>query len=171
MSILVSAQDNTPPLSTPTANSCVPCTPAEQNAELERMYRLYRDAVNNARQVGYQCGSDPNYTDYGPLHAKVGNCADWAQVSWGAVVVYTWKCWRVVRVRARHKWTIRSYHNFVYAEPRCGGDRVYFDPWQSGRPDVFVGDAFSAGDGFWGGWIHYPVAEHAPGDPPRDPGR
>ena len=148
---------------------CEPCSPGQQNQELIQMYNLYRDAVNDARNTGYQCGSDPDYVDYGPLKTKPGNCADWARVSWGALVTRTWTCWKVVKVRARKQFRF-LHHNFVYIEPKCGGPRIYLDPWDSGRPDVYVGDAFPFGSGFLG-WIHYPVSTHNAGDSPRDPNK
>jgi hypothetical protein len=132
-----------------------------ERQELALVYKLYRDAVNTARSNGYQCGSDPNYMDYGPGMARVGNCADWAFVSWEPLAARTWRCWKIVKVRARKQFWF-WHHNFVYVEPRCGGGpRVYLDPWGTGRPDVFIGDQFPCSSGFLG-WIHYPLETHYP---------
>ncbi|HEX5153136.1 MAG TPA: hypothetical protein VFW07_16915 [Parafilimonas sp.] len=59
------------------------CTDSMERAELKQIYLCYRDAVNNARDNGYQCGGDTNYIDKGDGKHPVGNCADWAQVTWG----------------------------------------------------------------------------------------
>ena len=157
-----------PSASTAARGECVPCSEADQKAEFDRMMDLYRAEVKQARDNGYQCGSDPNYSDPGLGYHKVGNCADWAATSWRALVRTTWKCWRVVKIRARHKFWA-THHNFVYIVPKCGGKKIFFDPWMSGRPDTFSEDVFKFTDGFWGLWMQYPLAEHAPGDPPRDP--
>jgi hypothetical protein len=138
------------------------------NVELRQIYALYDTAVANARATGYQFGDHPDYVDHGPIMAKVGNCADWAMVSWGALVGRTWHCWRIVKIRARKQFWF-WHHNFVCLEPRCGGGpRIYLDPWSSGRPDVFIGKAFPFGTGFFG-WIHYRLEFHQPGDTGRQP--
>lgn len=152
------------------AEDCTPCDPAELHRELRAMYRAYRAAVNEAQANGYQCGSDPDYVDYGPLMTKLGNCADWTHVTWSALTVKkTWKCWRVRKIRARRRFWF-THHHFVYIEPRCGGTPIYFDPWTSGRPDVFIGDdLFDFSNGLFGAWIHYPLDVHQPGAPGRAP--
>ena len=130
----------TPPTVTAPPSNCRICTQAAMQAELNQMLALYRAAVTNARrQGGFQCKSDKNYFDPGRsiLHrifghgkkAPPGNCADWARVTWGALVTRTWNCWRVVKIRARRMF-FKDSHNFVYITPRCGGGkRIIFDPY------------------------------------------
>jgi hypothetical protein len=151
------------------AEECQPCTQAQQKAEFDQMMDLYRKAIQNARDNGYQCGSDPNYSDPGDGKHKVGNCIDWAQTSWTALVVRTWDCWHVVKIRARRKFSIRAYHHFVYIVPKCGGKKIYLDPWTSGRPDTYSEDVFPFKTGFFSLWIHYPLDRHNAGDRPKSP--
>lgn len=81
--------EDRPPASNAAATACVPCSEAEQKAEFDRMMDLYRAEVKQARDNGYQCGNDPNYSDPGLGTHKVGNCADWAATSWRALVQTT----------------------------------------------------------------------------------
>ena len=76
------------------------CKQEQEEAELQSIISYYQTAVNNARSTGYQAANDPGYSDPGLGLHKVGNCADWAKVSWGALVVWKWKCWT--------NWTARS---------------------------------------------------------------
>ncbi len=146
---------------------CV-CTKEEEEAELQRMLDLYKDAVNNARATGYQAGNDPNYSDPGLGLHKVGNCADWQQVSWAALVPHTWKCWRVKQIRARQAWTLFGFHHFVKIEAVCSGRVLYLDPWKSGKPDFWGPATFPCPDG--NGWYHTETITHQAGAEPRDPG-
>jgi len=145
------------------------CSDSMERAEIKLIYFYYRDAVNNARSNGYQCGGDTNYIDKGDGKHPVGNCADWAQVTWGALRVHQWHCWKVVKYRARKKFTITSMHHFVYVES-CSGVGYYLDPWKTGSPDIWAKDAFPVQGGFWGGWVIKALVVHHVGDPPSDPG-
>lgn len=144
------------------------CTTAQERDEMKQIYLLYRDAVKKARDAGYQCGGDKNYIDKGDGQHPVGNCADWAQVSWAALRTHTWKCWTVVKFQARHKFTTWSRHHFVYVES-CSGTGYFLDPWRSGSPDIWAKGAFPFETGFFGGWIYKPLITHKPGDAPGDP--
>lgn len=149
---------------------CEPCTPAQRQAEYDEIVARYRAAVEQARQGGYQCAADPDYDDPGDgNHARPGNCADWAWTTWSALVTKQWACWDVMRIRARHKFAFWVYHQFVYIRPRCGGERIFLDPYTTGRPDRWREDAFPDRDGFWGGWIYYPVGRHPAGSPAITP--
>jgi len=145
------------------------CTAAQEAAEWKKMQQLYEDAVKNARDSGYQCFNDPNYVDKGDGKHPVGNCADWAQVSWAALRVYKWNCWKIVKIRARKKFTWWSYHHFVYVES-CSGTGYYLDPWKTGKADIWKKDDFPVTTGFFGRWIFRPLVTQNPGDPPGDPG-
>lgn len=89
--------------------------------------------------------------------------------TWSALVTKQWACWDVMRIRARHKFAFWVYHQFVYIRPRCGGERIFLDPYTTGRPDRWREDAFPDRDGFWGGWIYYPVGRHLAGSPAITP--
>ena len=151
-----------------------PCTKDEEDAELQRMIALYTNDVNNARDQGYQAGNDPGYSDPGvglldPSGShKVGNCADWAQVSWAAIVTRTWSCWRVQKIRARQHWTVFGFHHFVRLEATNSGRVVFLDPWKTGAPDWWEAEKFPFVDGV--GWAHTATLTHEAGDAPRDPG-
>ncbi|HLZ75109.1 hypothetical protein [Phenylobacterium sp.] len=147
-----------------------PCTNEEELAEFREIIRLYNDAVNKARTSGYQCGNDKGYVDKGDGKHPVGNCADWAQVSWAPLRSRKWKCWKITKVEARHKFTSWVYHHFVYVES-CSGTGYYLDPWRTGKPDVWEKSRFWVTTGFWGGWIMHPMVTHHPGDAPQDPGK
>ncbi len=70
-----------PSTSGETDEECV-CTQAEEDAEFQQMTDFYTAAVNNARGAGnYQAADDPGYSDPGLGFHRVGNCADWQQVS------------------------------------------------------------------------------------------
>ncbi len=130
------------------------------------MLQLYADAVANARASGYQAADDKGYSDPGLGFHKVGNCADWQQVSWGALVTRTWRCWRVEKIRARQHWTLLTFHHFVRLTS-CSGRVVYLDPWGSGKPDHWEEKDFPFNESAWG---HTTTHTHEPGDKPRDPG-
>ncbi|MEE9189259.1 MAG: hypothetical protein V3U16_00635 [Candidatus Neomarinimicrobiota bacterium] len=147
------------------------CTKEEEDAEFQRMLELYTNDVNNARAPdggNYQAGDDPGYSDPGLGLHKVGNCADWAQVSWSALVTRTWICWRVQKIRARQHWSLFSYHHFVRLEAKSSGRVIFLDPWKSGNPDWWEANDFPFPDG--NGWAHTPTLTHKAGDKPRDPG-
>lgn len=155
--------------STVTAPSLRPCrcSPAEEEAEFQQMLSWYSNDVNNARAQGYQAGNDPGYSDPGLGFHRVGNCADWAQVSWAALVTRSWQCWHVQKIRARQHWTVFGFHHFVRLQS-CRGRVVFFDPWPTGKPDWWEAKDFPFADGV--GWAHTPVRTHQAGDNPRDPG-
>ena len=156
-----------PPTSGETEDEC-PCTQAEEDAEFQQMIGFYSTAVQNARGPGgYQAANDPNYSDPGLGFHRVGNCADWRQVSWAALVTRTWRCWKIEKIRARQHWTIFGFHHFVKLES-CRGRVVYLDPWSTGNPDVAEAADFSFQDG--NGWAHTTTHTHEAGDAPRDPG-
>ncbi len=149
------------------------CSKKEEDAEFQRIISLYSKAVNEARAYGYQAADDPGYSDPGvgllnPGGAhKVGNCADWAQVSWAALVTYTWRCWHIQKIRAYQHWTLFGFHHFVRLQS-CRGRVIYLDPWKTGKPDWWEQKDFPFPDG--AGWSHSPIRTHQAGDPPRDPG-
>lgn len=149
------------------------CSKTQEDAEFQQMIALYTAAVNNARADGYQAGNDPGYSDPGVgllnpggTH-KAGNCADWQQVSWGALVPRTWKCWHIQKIRARQHWTLFGFHHFVRLQA-CSGRVVFLDPWKTGNPDQWEAKDFPFADGV--GWAHTPTHTHQVGDAPRDPG-
>ena len=152
------------------AQECEDCSAAERQSEYDQIISRYKAAVEQARLGGYQCVADPDYNDPGDgSQTRPGNCADWAWTTWSAIVNMQWNCWDVIKIRARHKFAFWVYHNFVYIRPKCGGDRIFLDPYKAGRPDRWVEDAFPEQDGFWGGWIYYPVGRHPAGSPAIDP--
>ncbi|MEO1860055.1 MAG: hypothetical protein ABGZ19_09180 [Verrucomicrobiales bacterium] len=144
------------------------CSQAEEDAEFQQMIGFYTDAVNNARQTGYQAGNDAGYSDPGFGMHRVGNCADWQQVSWSALVTRVWKCWKIQQIRARRDYSVFSYHHFVRLEGTCSGRVVYLDPWNTGNPDKWEAADFPFEDG--NGWVHTDTHTHGAGDNPRDPG-
>jgi len=149
---------------------CERCSAKIRKAELIEIMRLYREEVQLANDSGYLCGNHPDFIDLGDGNHTPGNCADWAQITWRALVVRKWECWKIVKVKARHKFWLWEWHNFIYITPKCGGEKIYLDPFKSGRPDMKVEEYFNWKNSFWGGWIYYPVKVHKPGDPPIDPG-
>ncbi|HAB18045.1 MAG TPA: hypothetical protein PLX89_14845 [Verrucomicrobiota bacterium] len=142
------------------------CTPSEEEAEFQTMLQLYTAAVNNARADGYQAGNDPGYSDPGLGFHRVGNCADWQQVAWAALVTRTWRCWRVQKIRARQHWTLRTFHHFVKLEAVCSGRIIFLDAWASGKPEYWEAAAFPC----LNGWGHTVTHTHQPGAPGHDPG-
>ncbi len=151
----------TAPPTTPSA-----CTPAQEDAEMRQMLQYYALAVNNARATGYQAASDPGYSDPGIGFHKVGNCADWQMVSWGAIVTRTWKCWKIEKIRARKHWTALTFHHFVKIKALKSSRVFYLDPWQTGAPDHWPAATFP----FSSGWAHTTTHTHNAGDAGRDPG-
>lgn len=170
------------------ADECEACTEEAREAELQEMLRLYREAVSDARKPGpfrFQCKSDPDYHDPGfSLWDRIagdneeppaGNCADWARLSWGALVSRTWQCWDVIKIQARRKFWF-DFHNFVYLVPKCGGRRVFLDPYVSaddpnGQNVWDENDGpFWIGNGFTGAWTFHPQAGHEAGAAGVDPG-
>jgi hypothetical protein len=122
--------------------------------------------VNDARALGYQAGNDPGYSDPGLGFHRVGNCADWQQVSWASLVTRTWQCWRIQKIRARQHYSLFTFHHFVKLEAVCGGRIIFLDPWQTANPDYWQASAFP----FLSGWSHTSTHTHNPGDSRRDPG-
>lgn len=169
----VDFKDEVTPISSKTniqkQNPCS-CSKEEEQAELDFMISLFKDAVQNARSLGYQAGNDPGYSDPGLGFHKVGNCADWQQVSWSAIVTRTWKCWNVFKIRARKHWTVFTFHHFVRLESVCSIRKrnIYLDPWQSGNPDFWDSQNFPFADGV--DWGHTVTKTHSAGAAPRDPG-
>ena len=147
--------------------SCV-CSQAEEDAEFQQMITHYTAAVNNARSNGYQAANDPGYSDPGLGFHKVGNCADWQQVSWASLVTRTWKCWKIQQIRARQEWTLLTFHHFVRLEAVRSGRVVFLDPWRSGNADYWESTQFPFPDG--NGWAHTETLTHDAGAAPRDPG-
>jgi len=149
---------------------CV-CTKDEEDAEFMLILEEYVKAVVNARAEeggDYQAANDMFYFDWGFGLHKVGNCADWAQVSWAALVTRTWKCWRVQKIRAFLGGSLGTYHHFVQLRAVCSGRIVFLDPWRTGNPDWWEASEFPFPN--HRRWIHNPIRTHEAGDPPRDPG-
>ncbi|MAE08954.1 MAG: hypothetical protein CL661_09375 [Bacteroidetes bacterium] len=154
---------------------CEPCSSEQAKKEFDKMKTLYINAVANAKSAGFLWGNHDDYDDsaWAILRGTntPGNCADWAGVVWRALASKTWNCWRIVKIRARRKFWFQ-HHNFVYIEPKCGGDRQFFDPWRDGLPTIYTEDNFkNTNRGFWGnapfsGWNFYPKGDHLPGSPP-----
>lgn len=161
-----SSSSGTSGASSADAGDCA-CTRAQENAELQQMLQHYATAVNNARATGYQAANDPGYSDPGLGFHKVGNCADWQKVSWGALVVRRWRCWDITQIRARQEWTLLTFHHFVKIRAICSGRVFYLDPWGSGNPDHWPGSSFPFPDG--NGWAHTETLTHSAGSAPRDP--
>jgi hypothetical protein len=132
------------------------------------MIGFYNDAVNNAPATGYQAGNDPGYSDPGLGFHRVGNCADWQQMSWAALVTRAWNCWKSEKIRARQHWSALTYHHFVRLEAICSGQVDYLDPWRTGDPDNWEAADFPFHDG--NGWAHTTTHTHEAGDSPRPPG-
>ncbi|MCH7564922.1 MAG: hypothetical protein IH968_13985 [Gemmatimonadetes bacterium] len=150
---------------------CEPCSREAQLAEYQQILELYRVAVAAARASGFQCYADEDYHDPGAGEHRAGNCADWQAVTWGALITRQWDCWTITRIRARKKFTLfpRIYHHFVSLTPKCGGTRIYFDPWVTGTAAAADEDNFTFANGFWSWWIHYPQDTHDAGTPGRTP--
>ncbi len=151
------------------AVDCEQCSEAARKAEFERMFQLYRAAVQNARASGFKCARNPDYSDSGGGNHTPGNCADWQRVTWEALIQTQWNCWNVVKIEAARRFTIafRIYHHFVVLVPECGGERIYFDPWLHGVAISATEEFFEFSNGVFSWWTHYIEDRHRAGDPAR----
>ena len=151
------------------AQECEPCSKEEQLREYQEILSLYRNAVEAARMAGFQCYVDEDYYDPGDGAHAPGNCADWQANTWNALVTRQWNCWTIIRIRARRKFTFFPiiYHHFVSLTPKCGGTRIYLDPWTTGTPNAADEDNFEFANGFFSWWTHYPQDRHPAGTPGR----
>jgi len=156
------------------AEECEPCSRAAQLAEYNELFQTFRDAVNAARDKGFKCSRDPDYSDLGDGNHTLGNCADWQRVTWDALVKKQWNCWDVVKIRAKRKFSIAPpiYHHFVMVRPKCSqnsDDYIYFDPWVRGIAVAAQEKYFRFSGGVFSWWIHYPQDFHRAGDTARLP--
>jgi hypothetical protein len=151
------------------AADCEVCTAEARKAEYERMFQLFRAAVQSARASGFKCSSDPDYSDRGGGNHTAGNCADWQRAAWEALIQTQWNCWNVVKIRAAVRFTIapRYYHHFVVLVPECGGERIYFDAWVHGVAVASTEKYFKYANGLFSWWTHYIQDSHRAGDPAR----
>lgn len=157
------------------ADECQSCTKEEQTAEYKKIYETYRDAVNAARQAGFQCAKDSGYSDPGGGNHAAGNCADWQGVTWRALAGKQWRCWTIIKIEARQKFSQLNYlilrppvyHHFVSLTPKCGGKRIYLDPWATGVATAQDEDDFPFATGFFSWWTHYPQDRHLAGSKAR----
>lgn len=146
-------------------SECERCSDDEQRREYDRIIDLCRYQITACENtLGFKHYDSEGYYDYGIFHSP-GNCADWAAAIWNMLKSSTWNCWKIVKIRARKRWTL-SFHNFIYIEPKCGGEKIYLDPfWTSGK-FVYTEEEFKK-KGFYHGTVWATRGTHNPGDLPK----